>query len=177
MNRILLTFCAVFFSFVGFSQNKGNPHFFKLLVTNEKNEIMVINWDGEWEIPGTRYRNNTTINECLEEMAKNHGITVKEKQLGALITFHHEVRDLPTMMFYYEAKYDGGELTYPSWESGVKWVTPEEAYKIIPFKEMNYIIKSIIDEEDQLHGAFTINYNHETRKRIGFEIIEELKKM
>lgn len=81
------------------------------------------------------------------------------------------------MMFYYRAQYLSGNLVTPSWGQDVKWFSIEDAYKLIPYQEMNYIIKSIISEKIFLTGALTIEYDKKTSKRTGeFQIIDDLKK-
>lgn len=176
--KIKFTLLIVFlFPLILCSQNKGNSHFFKLMVFNEKQEIMLINFDGAWEVPGARYSENSTIPVFIDSMSKKHGIKVKNTELAALVTFHHKVREYPTMMFYYRAQYLSGNLVTPSWGQDVKWFSIEDAYKLIPYQEMNYIIKSIISEKIFLTGALTIEYDKKTSKRTGeFQIIDDLKK-
>ena len=155
-------------------QNKGNSHFFKLLVFNKSQEVLLIKFDGSWEIPGARYDTNTTIPEFIAGMAKDHGIAIKNLKLAALATFHHEVRDYPTMMFYYRATHFSGNLKNPSWGQEVKWFSLDDAYKLIPYQEMNYIIKTIVSEKRILTGAFKIIYDKNTLMRTGqFQIMED----
>lgn len=160
-----------------FCQNKGNSHFFKLMVFNENQEILLINFDGSWEIPGARYSDNSTIPNFINSMSKDHGIEIKNSELAALVTFHHEIRDFPTMMFYYRAQYLSGNLSTPPWGQDVKWFLIEDAYKVIPYQEMNYIMKSIISENSFLTGAFIIEYDKNTSQRTGtFKVIDELRR-
>jgi ADP-ribose pyrophosphatase YjhB (NUDIX family) len=159
-----------------FGQNNGNSHFFKLLVFNDNQKILLIKFDGSWEIPGARYNTNTTIPVFIDKMAKDHGISIENSKLAAFVTFHHEIRDYPTMMFYYRAQYISGDLSTPSWGQEVKWFSLDDAYKIIPYQEMNYIIKSIIAEKELLTGALRIEYDEKTSQRTGqFDILDDLK--
>ena len=177
--KILLRFTllVLFFPMTLLGQNKGNPHFFKLLAFNQNQEILLINFDGSWEIPGSRYDENSTIPKFIDSMAEDHGIKVNGTKLSALVTFHHETRKLPTMMFYYRSNYESGELVTPSWGKDVRWFSLEEAYKVIPYQEMNYIIKSIVSENRLLTGALIIEYDKQTYRRTGsFRIIDPLKK-
>lgn len=177
MKTKLLLLILLLAPLVLFSQKKGNSHFFKLMVFNEKQEIMLINFDGSWEVPGSRYADDVTIPSFIDTMSKDHGIEVDNTELAALVTFHHEVREYPTMMFYYHAQYVSGNLTTPSWGKDVKWFSIADAYRLIPFKEMNYIIKATISEKSVLTGAFSIEYNKKTLERTGeFKIINDLKK-
>jgi len=157
------------------AQNAGNPHFFKLIIQNKKKEILLIKYEGAWEIPGARYKKDETITSCLNQMASDHGVSIKKSKLRALVTFHHEVRTNPTIMFYYKVDYEKGELEVPKWGEDVKWFSKEEAYKVIPFPEMNYIIQKVESKKcGLLEGAFKITYDKETKQRKGFEIIEDL---
>jgi len=172
-----LLFFLLFTPFVLFSQNKGNSHFFKLLVFNQNQEILLIKFDGSWEIPGSRYSDNSTIPVFLDSMGDDHGIKINKSKLSALVTFHHEIRKYPTMMFYYSAQYVSGDLSTPSWGQDVKWFSIKKAYELIPYQEMNYIIKSIISENSLLTGALIIEYDKASSKRTGsFRIIDDLKK-
>jgi len=167
---------VLMFPLIVFGQNKGNSHFFKLLVQNDNQEILLINFDGSWEIPGSRYSDNSTIPVFLDSMAKDHGIEIEDSKLAALITFHHEVRDYPTMMFYYRTQYVSGDLSTPSWGQDVKWFSIENACKVIPYKEMSYIIKSIVNQDSFVEGAFIVEYDKNTFKRTGnFRIIDDLE--
>lgn len=165
-----------FVSFVSFAQNSGNPHFFKLIIQNEQKEILLIKYEGAWEVPGSRYKGSKTITEFVEDMGQKHGVVIDDIQLKALVTFHHEIRNYPTMMFYFKAEYRSGELIIPSWGEDVAWYSLEEAYEFIPFPEMNYILKNI-SETDLLQGAFKITYDIENEERKGFEIIQDLIKI
>lgn len=169
----VLTF-LLFFPLAIFGQNEGNSHFFKLIVLNENNEILLINFDGSWEIPGARYSSNNTIPNFVDKMADDHGITIEKTNLEALVTFHHQVRDFPTMMFYYRAQYVSGNLVTPSWGEDVKWFSFEKAYALIPYEEMNYIIKSIFAEKEFITGALEVEYDQNNKRTGKFKIIEEL---
>jgi len=173
LRKILFTSVLLLTAF-GFAQNSGNSHFTKLLVMNQKQEVLLINFDGSWEIPGSRYKKNTTIPLFLDEMSHDHGIKVKNHKLAALVTFHHEVRDRPTMMLYYTAVYDSGKIKTPSWGQDVKWFKLEDAYKLIPYQEMVHIMKAILKTDEVLTGALTVEYDENTKRTGTFKIIDPL---
>jgi hypothetical protein len=175
MKKIALLYFLLL-PFFAFSQHNANSHFFKLLVFNQNQEVLLIKFDGEWEIPGSRYKTNTTIPLKLDQMAADHGITIQNHDLKALVTFHHQNRDYPTMMFYYQADFVSGDLVTPSWGQDVKWFTLKKAYELIPYQEMNHIIQSIVKSNDVLEGALEIEYDKSTGKRTGqFKVLEKLK--
>jgi len=174
--KSLYTLLLSLLSVISFAQNSGNPHFFKVIIQNEQKEILLIKYEGAWEVPGSRYKGSKIITEFVEDMGQKHGVVIDDIQLKALITFHYEIRDYPTMMFYFKAEYKSGELIIPSWGEDVAWFSLEKAYEVIPFPEMNYILKNL-SETDLLQGAFKITYDTKSKERIGFEIIQDLTKM
>lgn len=175
-SRLLVVVLLCSFCFT--ANGQGNKNFFKLFVTNDKNEVMLIKYGGEWEIPGASYGINESISAFLDTMAMQHGITIRDKKLAAQITFHHEIRDNPTIMLYYTASYKSGALAKPEWGDEVKWVPLKEAYSIIPYPEMVYIMKQFKPKmHDVWGGAFKITYDKETNKRIGYEVMEDLYRL
>jgi len=130
-----------------------NYSFFKLFVTNEKSEVMLVKWKDAWEIPGKKYKGSKTVKEFIDLMASNHGVKVDKVKLNALITFHYNTKPNPTLMQYYTAKYTSGDLQVPFGSSDIKWVSLEEAYKMIPYTEMVNIMKHIKSDETILWGA------------------------
>ncbi len=165
------------FVFIQITLLAQNRNFFKLYVTNEKNEVMLIKFDGEWELPGASYESNQTISQFLDTMANDHGITIEEKKLRGQITFHHEVRDNPTIMLYYTAKYKSGTLKTPDWGQDVKWFSLDEAFNIIPYREMVEIMKRINKDKKTLWGgAIKITYDTANLRK-GYEIVEAFYKL
>jgi hypothetical protein len=178
IKQLLFAFLLVLPTLSIGQEKKDNRNFFKLYITNDKSEIMLIKFDDSWEIPGAGYKGTQTISQFLDTIANDHGITIKDKKLRGQITFHHEIRDNPTIMLYYTAKYQNGNLKTPEWGQEVKWFSLKEAYKIIPFPEMIDIIKKINEDKKTVWGgALKITYDKESNKRKGFEKIEEYYKL
>jgi len=150
----IIVFVLLGVSMTSFSQSVvDNYSFFKLFVTNTKNEVMLVKWKDAWEIPGKRYRGSKTVKEFVGLMASNHGLMVDDIKLNALITFHYNTKPNPTLMQYYTAKYVSGDLRLPFGSSEVKWVKLEDAYKWIPYAEMVNIMQHIESEPSVLWGA------------------------
>ena len=137
------------------SQQPENYSFFKLYIKNDKNQILLVKWDNEWEIPGRKYKRSSSIKEFTNSMAKSYGISVSNLKLNALVTFHYSTKSNPTLMHYYSADYSSGKIKTPFGSSNIKWFSIEEAYTIIPYSEMKEIIKHIEKEpSNQIHFLF-----------------------
>lgn len=175
---IFLVFLLALSSLSFAQERKDNRNFFKLYVINDKKEVLLIKFQEAWEIPGAAYKIPQTIAQFLDTIAQHHGITITDKKLRGQITFHHEIREEPTIMLYYTAKYQSGELNTPKWGQDLKWVPLEQAYQLIPFPEMVEIMKKMNEDKKTVWGAaLKITYDKDTKRRKGFEVLENFYKL
>jgi len=158
--RLIILF--LFVSCKGTSQ--GNPHFFKFIFENEKGEVLLTDFKGKWEVPGARFTTNSTINEFTELVASKFTLHVVKSDLRGLFTFHHEVRDRPTMMLYFLVRVE----SQASLPSGSIWLEKEQAFKRIDYGEMREIVKRIYEEKQTLFkGKVIVKYDSKTKLRNG----------
>lgn len=132
-----------FFSF--FPQNiyaQFSSSFFKLCVYNENDELLLVKWEGEWEVVGNRFNQDMTISEFLEFMSLTMGIETDKWELRAIFT-NHLPTPHPTIMHYYTARYVSGEITPPDDCTEIAWFSKEEALEVIPYPIMKEILKAI----------------------------------
>lgn len=149
-------------SYTSFGQ--GNPHFFKFIFENEKGEVLLTEFKGKWEIPGKRFVTNTTIDEFIDIASISHGLEKTSFELKGLFTFHHEVRDKPTMMMYFLVKVS----SLSEQPVGSVWLPRELALAKIDYGEMREIVKGIYSEKDALlRGKVLIKYDSVTQRRNG----------
>ena len=81
------------------------------------------------------------------------------------------------MMFYYKAN-KSGELKTPSRGEDLAWFSLEETYKVIPYREMNHILRQMnANKNVVLQGDLRIMYDAETKQRTGFQVINKLQKV
>ncbi len=145
---LLLLFCSSRL----FAQ-QDNYTFFKLIVFNNDNKIMLVKWGGSWEIPGTRYNIPSPIASFVDTLALEHGINVDHKKLNGLFTFKYENRPALTIMQYYTAQFKSGKLKVPESCEDIGWFTVKEALAIIPYPEMRRIVEKITGNPKTLWGA------------------------
>ena len=142
-----------------------NYSFVKLIVKNKDKQILLVNWDGSWELPGSRYNKNLSVKSFLDSMAAEHGIRVGARKLKGLFTFHYAARPNPTVMMYYNAEYLDGALKVPADCSDIRWFSIAEAEQIIPYPEMKSILKKISSNKTTVWGgAFQITGSGRERK-------------
>lgn len=153
MKRYLFLFSFLFLYSANLSAQQDNYSFIKLMVFNNEHKVMLVKWNGEWEIPGMRYNKPVTLTKFIDTLATEHGITVQNKKLNGFFTFEYENRPTLTIMQYYTAQYKSGKLIVPESCEEIKWFTIDEALAIIPYKEMKLIISKIATQPNILWGA------------------------
>lgn len=132
---------------------QDNYSFLKLAVLNEEQNIMLVKWNGAWEIPGIRYNQPVSILKFLDTLAAEHGITIANKKLNGLFTFEYEHRSVLTVMHYFTATYKDGNLKVPSNCEDIGWFDLKAAFGMIPFKEMVDILQLMSSQPDRLWGG------------------------
>ena len=118
-----------------------NYSFMKLLIENDKEEILLVKWEGEWELPGEKFNKPIPINSFLIEMAETTGATIENPILFGLYTQKWRNADYLTLMHYYMAKYKSGDIKIPPDCTDIRWFSQEEALSRIPYENMKFMIK------------------------------------
>lgn len=152
MKRYIFLLLVFFYSTHLFSQ-QDNYSFLKLIVFNGDGKIMLVKWNGAWEVPGTRYNQPITLSKCIDTLAAEHGIGVINKKLNGLFTFEYENRPTLTIMNYYTTVYEKGKLTVPKSCEDIGWFTIEDALANIPYEEMKLIVSKITTSPNNLWGG------------------------
>jgi ADP-ribose pyrophosphatase YjhB (NUDIX family) len=152
-NSLLLFMATLLTTTAVCQQNIDNYSFFKLLVTNEKNEMLLVKWDNQWEIMGERYNQGASISQFVKTMAESMGTEVKDVKLASIFTQKKDTRPNPTIMHYYTARYVKGTIKPPSDCTDIKWFSYDEAMKVIPYEIMRSVIAKIKENPGKVMGA------------------------
>lgn len=134
-----------------------NYSFFKLLIKNNKNEVLLVKWGNDWELQGRKYKGNYSLKEFVENMGSDVGVKLENIKLRGLFTYHYKGESKPTLMHYYEALYIEGKLKIPPSCSDIKWYSFEDAMKIIGYSDMKAIMNQIKENTRLWSGALEIN--------------------
>lgn len=158
MKKLILLIAVIgyFTNTTNAQNNIDNYSFMKLYVTNEKDEVILLGDKDGLEITGARYNDSLTVKEFVSWMGERMGIKIKNIRLRGLLTFHYAWRNNPTLMHYYTAEYESGDLVLPDGCEEIKWVRKNKTTEFIPFDEMNRIISKINECEYLFGGSFRI---------------------
>lgn len=172
----LFFFLFACFMQINAQEKVNNYSFMKLYVTNDKGETLLLGGGNSWEITGARYNDTLSIREFVNWMGFRMGIKLMNIKLRGLLTFHYTERSNPTLMHYYTAEYESGNLVLPEGCEDIKWVSRNESAKLIPFEEMNTIIDKINECDYLFGGSFRIYRDPVTGKRYS-KVIEPLYRL
>jgi hypothetical protein len=154
MKSTLFIFILILISSVHvLGQKSDNYSFVKLYVTNEKNQVLLVKWEGEWEIAGSRYNDPVSVRQFANKIAEDMGVKVEDVKLCGLFTQKWQGNNNATIMHYYKAKYKGGTLKIPSDCTDIKWFSFDEAMKVIPYPIMTSMMMQINKNPEKVIGA------------------------
>ncbi|SEE37215.1 hypothetical protein SAMN04487765_2318 [Tenacibaculum sp. MAR_2010_89] len=143
-----------------------NYSFFKLIITNNKKEILLVKWGDSWEIQGRKYKGNYSLYKFIERMGDGVGAKIKKIKLRGLFTFHYKGRVKPTLMHYYQASYKSGDLKIPKSCSDIRWFSLVDAMKVIEYSDMKAIMKQLKGNDKVWGGALEITTKSENNERM-----------
>jgi hypothetical protein len=158
--KATLTFVFILLAFELLSQNQNidNYSFFKLYVTNDKAEVLLVKWEGQWEIVGNRYNESLSVKEFVKKMGNEMGIEVQDVKLCGLFTQKWEGVNPTTLMHYYKANFISGTIKPPSDCTDIKWFSFDEALKTIPYEIMTSMMQQINKNPGKVIGAHFERY-------------------
>lgn len=129
---------------------------FKLLITNERNEFLLIKWKGNWEVPGAEYGDSTVvkpINEFLEDLAARLGINIHAPKLAGLFTYYMNDLKYPVIFSYYTAKLDTGKPEPGPGLNEVKWFPVSAGIEAIAYPNSRAIIRQVLSDPQAVWGG------------------------
>ena len=150
---IFYSMLLLVFSLNFLNAQEKNFSYFKLGVTNDQGELLLVKYKGIWELPGKKYIDPRTIREFTGFMAEELGVQFVDLNLGGLFTFYYNDATNPILFHYYLAKYESGDLEVPPGCTDIAWFNLQEALEIIPFKSMTLILEKLFEERGRSWGG------------------------
>lgn len=142
---------------------------------NDLNQVLLVydkNYDA-WELEGANYRGSITLKKLLDSVTLNLGIKYDNYKLGGIFSYHNPKRYKVVLKQYYIvhfANYINGKSFKDS--SQTKWVSVEEARKIIPYPTMVLILNQLIEQPNKVWGGAFEEYNYKPLKDIKWRVVE-----
>ena len=128
---ILLT-CLVLFG-----QETGNDSYTiqRLIIYNQKGEILLEKNDFGWMTPALRHNSKVTINEGLENLAADFGLKISKPKLSGIFMFITDYKPISQFRQHYSCIYQEGELKVAKNKSKAQWFSINKAIEMMSLKD------------------------------------------
>jgi len=111
---------------------KDNFSVLRVIILNADNQMLMINDSGYWGMPWVNLTKRQFVNEAIDSMAMELGITVSDLELRGQFCFKYDYKPNITFRNYYVAQYKSGTIKIPkntieSKFENIEWVAIPEA--------------------------------------------------
>lgn len=139
----------------------------RLIVLNDKNEILMGKEEGNWYTFGHVYNESQYIKECLDSLANEYGFKISAPQLRGYFSYKYEYHPHSTLRAFYVAKYVGGDVKPAGATDEMRWMPMKEAIDKIPVESIKLATQQIFDFPNTVWGGSFLVYRkgeeHHTR--------------
>jgi hypothetical protein len=147
MKKTLLLLLILLFSSISFAQETGNDSYTiqRLVIYNEKNEVLLEKNDFGWMTPALRHNSKKTIKEGLMNLASEFGLNVSSPKLAAIFMFTSDYKPISQFRQHYSANTIDGELKTSENKKDAKWFSISKAVEMmsLPDTKAPFVIKDM----------------------------------
>jgi len=140
----------------------------RVLIVNEKNEILMIREQSVWATPSYKYSERQYVKESVDSLANAYGVKIDSIKLHGQFSFKYDYQPYATLRNYYVAKYVSGDLKIPEGMAEVKWLPSAEAIEINTVTAIKQITEQIIKNPTVVWGgSFMVSHvgdDHPTKQ-------------
>ena len=132
---------------------KDNYTIKRLIVSNDKNELIVVKYGGKWHVPALRYNQSESYQDALYNLAKAMGIEITQPKIAGIFSFTYGYLNQAALRMFYVTNYQSGSLqTKAGWDD-IKWVSKSEFLKLKDQNVYDYMASKIIEDGSAVWGG------------------------
>ncbi len=138
------------------SKNTDNYTIQRLIIKNNKDEILIYKGKIDWMTPALRHNKNKSIKEGLRDLAGEYGLEITSPILAGLFTYKFDFKNLVSFRSFYTAKVIGSDAitSVPSPIKKTKWVSREKILSEIGgLQSRKKMLKQILENPETLWGG------------------------
>jgi len=133
----------------------------RLLILNDKNEVLMCREDYVWATPAAMYSQRQYIKEGLDSLANAYGVKISAPKLRGYFSYKYNYHPHSTLRSYYVAKYQSGTIQIPPGTDEVKWVPLPEAIEMNTVTSIKQITAQLLKFPDTVWGGSFMVYRNE----------------
>ena len=146
----------------------------RLIVFNDKKEILMEKYWGGWQTPALRSNQNQSLREGLDSMATAMGISTEPVKLAGIITYKYEgLPDHKEVSYrtHYTAKYKSGNPIKTK-DKEYHWLPIKEALEKISMEALKIETTQIVNNPKVVWGgSFLLTYKDDKLQTL--KLVEE----
>ena len=177
----LLSFLLL--SFISFGQSRVdsiNITWTKYIILNDQNKVLLRYDDSykAWELTGCGYEGPISFKNLMDSVAQFLGIKYGRYKLGGVFSYTRPGRYRATVKPYYVVHFTGysNGKTFSD-TLNTKWVSVDEAKKIIPYPTMVMILNQLTKYPNNVWGGAFEEYNYDPPSATKWKVIEPFYKL
>lgn len=136
----LLLICSFFtFSIAAQDSNQDSYTIQRLIIYNQKGEILLEKHQNGWMTPALRHQSKESINQGLSNLAAEFGLKVSPPKLAGIFLFIAEYKPQSSFRQHYFAHVVEGEIKLPEDKLDVQWFSPHKAVEMMSMPDAKLI--------------------------------------
>jgi len=160
MSKLVL----IIFSLCTFSSlaqgNEKNTEFHRLLIFNKASELMVVKIKNTeyWVTPGLYGQVKLDINNNLNALAAEFGLTISLPNLRGIFTLKNKKSQAESKRYFYNTNVIGQVIKKPDNIEEIRWLSLNAAVKMITFPHINMLINQVTNHPKYVWGGTILRY-------------------
>jgi hypothetical protein len=137
MKKLLLLSFIILLGLTSFAQETGNDSYTiqRLLIYNQKGEVLLEQNDFGWMTPALRHNSKTTIKDGLTSLAAEFGLEVSSPKISGIFMFMSDYKPISQFRQHYSCNIVEGKLTIPECKKDVQWFSMNKALKMMSLSD------------------------------------------
>ena len=162
MKKLTILISIFIIQLVNAQGEKDISIFNRVLILNSNNEILVVKIKNTdfWVTPGLYQNSEQTIKQGLNSLSETYGIETKPPKLKGMFVLKREINGKTTTSLrnVYMVKLISGELKKPKGIEEMKWLSAQNAIKLITFPHINVMVEQIANHPNQVWGGTLMQF-------------------
>jgi hypothetical protein len=133
MKKLILLSFIILFGLKLFAQETGNDSYTiqRLLIYNQKGEVLLEKNDFGWMTPALRHNSQTTIKDGLMNLASEYGLKVNSPKIAGIFMFMSDYKPISQFRQHFNCNIIDGKLKVPENKKDAQWFSISKAIEMM----------------------------------------------
>ncbi len=150
MKKLLLLSFIILFGLKSFAQETGNDSYTiqRLLIYNQKGEILLEKNDFGWMTPALRHNSKATIKDGLMDLASEFDLKISSPKISGIFMFMADYKPISQFRQHYSCNIVDGQLKVPENKKDAQWFSISKAIEMmsLPDTKAPFVIRDMTQQ-------------------------------